>query len=124
MTLTHALIIKKQWLDKIFDNGKEWELRGKNTKIRGVIGLIESGSGLVMGAAELTDSMIVNKAQLLKNQRKHKIPEDKLNKFLKRYKTHYAWVLKNAKRFKTPVKYKHPKGAVVWVKLRDEKLII
>ena len=117
MKPTHALIIKKQWLDEIFDNKKEWELRGKNTKIRGRIGLIESGSGLVMGTVNLIDSKLVSKEQLLKNQVKHKIPKERLNEFLKRYPLPYVWVLNGAKRFKQPVRYKHPQGAVVWVKL-------
>ena len=29
----------------------------------------------------------------------------------------YAWVLKDVIRFKTPVPYKHPSGAVTWVTL-------
>jgi hypothetical protein len=31
----------------------------------------------------------------------------------------YAWVLSAAKRLKTPVAYKHPQGAVIWVTLDD-----
>ena len=29
----------------------------------------------------------------------------------------YAWVFKDAQRLATPIKYNHPKGAVIWVTL-------
>jgi hypothetical protein len=48
-----ALIIKKEWLDKIFDEGKVWEMRTTRTKVTGKIGLIESGTGLIIGEAEI-----------------------------------------------------------------------
>ncbi len=32
----------------------------------------------------------------------------------------YAWVLKDVVRFKSPVSYKHPSGAVTWVTLDEE----
>lgn len=44
-----ALIIKKQFLDKIFSGKKTWELRGSRTHKRGRIALIESGSGPCYG---------------------------------------------------------------------------
>jgi hypothetical protein len=33
------------------------------------------------------------------------------------YRNTYAWVLKNPRRLKKTVPYKHPSGAVIWVKL-------
>jgi hypothetical protein len=35
------------------------------------------------------------------------------------YKYTFAWVLANARRFKTPVPYRHPSGAVIWVALDE-----
>ena len=32
------------------------------------------------------------------------------------YKKNYAWPLSDAKRLEKPVPYKHPQGAVKWVK--------
>ena len=46
-----GLIIQKVWLDKIFDEGKTWEMRSTKTKVAGKIGLIEAGSGLIVGEA-------------------------------------------------------------------------
>ena len=37
----------------------------------------------------------------------------------KPYKRIYAWVLENPVKFKEPIVYKHPMGAVIWVNLND-----
>jgi len=112
MEIERALIVKKVWLDKIFDDGKVWEMRTSKTKITGRIGLIESGTGLIIGEAVL---MGCSKAAVPKHEaliKYHKIENLEL---LDKWK--YAWFLTKAKRHEKPIPYKHPKGAVIWVKL-------
>ena len=48
-----GLLIRAPWIDKILDGSKTWEIRGSNTYKAGHIGLIESGTGTVVGVAEL-----------------------------------------------------------------------
>ena len=117
MNVTRALIIKKHWLDLILSGEKTWEIRGSNTTIRGKIGLIESGSGLVVGECELVDSIKLDPIAFHENSYKHLIgaPERPYKS-----KTH-AWVLNNAKRYDKPMPYKHLMGAVIWVKLEGDK---
>ena len=108
--MERALIIKKNWLDKIFNDGKRWEMRSRNTKIRGKIGLIESGSGLIIGEAKLVDSFRIDEAGKLIGS--HQVIDlSLLDKWC------YAWVLEDVKRYDKPIPYNHPQGAVVWVKL-------
>jgi hypothetical protein len=38
---------------------------------------------------------------------------------LEYYKKPNGWVLSNAKRLETPIKYKHPMGAIIWVTLEE-----
>jgi len=107
-----GLIIKKKWLDKIFDEGKVWEMRSARTKITGNIGLIESGTGLIVGECELTgcsERPIPKHKDLIKY---HKIEDMEL---LDKWK--WAWFLYKAKRYDKPIPYKHPQGAVIWVNL-------
>ena len=33
------------------------------------------------------------------------------------YRQTYAWVVQNARRLERPVAYRHPSGAVIWVRL-------
>ena len=111
-----GLIIKKDPLDKILDGKKTWEIRGSKTSHLGKIALIESGSGTVVGSAEIVEVIgPLNKADFMKNLDKHGISSASISKGL-RYKKSYAWVLKNAKKLKQPRPYTHPKGAVIWVK--------
>ena len=110
-----GLIIKKFWLDKIFDENKDWEIRGSNTLIRGKIVLIQSGSGLIMGEAELIDVIPMNADKFEHNKERHQISSYPQLP----YTQPYAWVLKNAQRYEQPKPYNHPQGAVIWVNLED-----
>lgn len=112
-----ALIIKKRWLDLILAKRKSWEIRGSRTTIRGRIGLIESGSGKIMGTCELDDVRgPLSISELRRTSSKHGVPP---RDFGSRppYKKTYAWVLKNPRRFRRPRPYEHPQGAVIWVNL-------
>ncbi len=106
-----GLIIQKSWLDKIFDEGKTWEMRSAKTKVTGKIGLIEASSGVIVGEANLMGCLAPIKAND-KYFNKHKIEDPNL---LKKWK--YPWILSDAKRYDNPIPYKHPQGAVIWVKL-------
>lgn len=107
--MKRALIVRKEFLDLIFDGGKYWEQRSSKTNIRGFIGLIEAGSGLIMGYVELTDSLPAITPDS-KYYIAHKVKNAEL---LKKWK--YPWVVFGAKRYDKPIPYNHPKGAVIWV---------
>lgn len=109
----NGLIIKPYWLDKIFNEDKIWEIRGNNTKIRGTIYLIASGTKTIVGKCELIDSIYLDEKEYILNIDKHKINIEKIKY---PYKKTYAWVLKNPVLFEKPIKYNHPQGAVIWIK--------
>jgi hypothetical protein len=116
-----ALIILKPYLDKILSGKKTWEIRGSKCHKRGKIALIESGSGTIVGTATLVDCKgPLTASEWNKNIRK--IQSEKIRSINEiRYgKRTHAWVLKDAKRFKKPIKYKHKAGVVIWhpVKLK------
>lgn len=84
-----GLIIKKVWLDKILDEGKVWEMRTTKTKVRGKILLIESGSGTIVGEAQLmycSDKPIARHSSQLKF---HQVEDDELLKKWKYYKVYF-----------------------------------
>ena len=112
--MERGLIIKKEWLDRIFDNGKVWEMRSKPTNIRGRIGLIESGSGMIIGEATLVDCFRPTNFARCACKGKHQIEDSRL---FKRWP--YAWVLEKTKHYDKPRPYDHPQGAVIWVRLNS-----
>ena len=92
-----GLLIRSPWIDMILEGRKTWEIRGSNTHIRGRIGLIRSGSGLVIGTRDLIDvEGPLSITELRRHVRNHLIPLDWLRGGLPYRKT-YAWVLRNAK---------------------------
>lgn len=109
-----ALIVADPWIGKILSGEKTWEMRSAPTKIRGRVGLIRKGSGLIVGSVEIIDVLPPldrNAAMVTKNL--HKVADVEL---LEKWK--YPWVLKNVVEFETPLEYEHPRGAVVWVKIQ------
>lgn len=108
-----GLIIKQPWIDLILSGKKTWEIRGSNTKLRGKIELIQSGSGFVVGCCEIVDSFELSLNDYTNNTNKHQIT----NTTELPYKKTFAWVINNAKRYHKPKQYKHPKGAIIWVNL-------
>ncbi|MFC4236510.1 hypothetical protein ACFOY8_14995 [Thalassospira xianhensis] len=112
-----GLIIHQQWLNKIFFEGKTLEMRSRATSRRGRVGLIEGGSGLIMGAATLAGtSGPLGRDEMLALTSRHMIPVDDIVQG-KVDKWKYGWELENAVKFRNPVPYTHPHGAVIWVKL-------
>jgi len=114
-----ALLIQTPFIDQILSGRKTWEIRGSATKKRGKIALIRSGSGMIIGTADLVDCIgPLKRKDFLDNLQKHRIPKSDIlqGSF---YDRPHAWVLKNARKIK-PIPYKHPNGAIIWVDL--EKL--
>jgi|CXWL01.1.fsa_nt_gi hypothetical protein len=111
--ITRGLCIKKEPLDRILAGTKTWEIRGKATTKRGPVALIQSGSGELVGVCGIVGVVgPLSLAELQRNTRKAGFRADTLE-----YQTTYAWVLRNARRFRKPIPYRHPQGAVIWVKL-------
>lgn len=106
-----GLIIRKDWLDKIFNHGKCWEMRSSHTKYRGMINLIEAGSGRIVGECMLMDSLEISEDSAKANIHNHHVADLELLK-----KWRYAWVLNHVRKYENSMPYVHPKGAVIWVK--------
>ena len=89
-----CLFVKAPFAGYIVDEVKSIEYRTRWTHVRGRIGIIESGTGTVIGDAKLIGCW----------------------KDMKHDGT-FDWVLKDARRYMKPVPFKHKKGAVVWINL-------
>ena len=113
----NGLIIKSPWIDMVLEGTKMWEIRGTNTKIRGPVALIKSGSGKIYGEATIIDSKELTLEDYQTSSEFHCV-ESKDSVQLP-YKKTYAWVFEKPKIYKEPLPYKHPTGAVIWVKLPD-----
>jgi hypothetical protein len=118
MPTLSAIPIKEPWIDMILLGKKKWEIRSKFTKKIGPVALIRSGSGTVVGIATLAE--VIQLTPKLANEKTdimgfRKLSREEANTLVGKY----AWVLKEVIKFKTPVPYKHPYGAVTWVTLDE-----
>lgn len=110
-TKQRALLMKKEWLNKILSDGKIWEIRGSNTRIRGKIFLAFKNH--IYGEAVITQSIETNKEELetLENKQKHQINDSAL---YTKYKKIYRWVLSDVKKYLSPIEFPRKKGQVIW----------
>jgi len=109
---------KSPHVENILSGKKTWDIRGSNTNIRGEIALIKSGSGTVVGTCHIIDVIgPLYFSDLEANIDKHCVEKDQLERVFGKYKKLYSWVLAKEYEFDTPVKYKHPQGAIIWVNL-------
>ena len=115
--LTRGLIIDEPWISLILSGKKTWEMRSTGTRKRGPIGLIRKGSGQVVGAAELVDSLpALSREDYAKTEQLHRIPIEFQSAAILRRRVR-PWVLAAARPLPKPIPYQHGSGPVIWVKL-------
>ena len=118
-----GLLVRDPYASQLLDGEKVWEIRGRSTHIRGPIVIVKSGTGLLFGTADLVRVLgpleiedLVAASELPRQER-----EEFRNSGLPYAKT-YAYVFSNPRRFKRPIPYRHPSGAVRWVRLPEVDL--
>lgn len=111
-----GLIIKHKWLELILKGKKTIEIRGSDTKKKGeTIYLLESGTSRVAGTCKIAATYPISCSDWSEERENHCV--DISYKDLKKiYSNPYAWILEDVKPLDKEIYYKHPKGAVVWVK--------
>jgi len=120
LQITKGLVIASPWISLILSGQKDWEMRGRRTDHRGWFALIWKGMGEVYGVAKLVDVRpSLNEDEMVSNFDRHRIPEEAIRAGeVAGWTT--PWVLSDVIRLPRPVRYKHPSGAVTWVKLEDQ----
>jgi len=116
-TITKALLIQAPFIDWILSGKKTWEIRGYPTTVRGPIALIRSGSGTIVGTCNILKTHgPLTRRELVANCRRLGCRANEIERSLPYPKT-YAWVIHGAKSLRKPLRYKHPNGAIGWVRL-------
>lgn len=95
-----------------------WEIRGSPTSVRGMIGLVPSGSEMVVGVCDVVDCVgPLTAEEFCLNAWKAGI-RSSAEKF-GCYRQTYAWVLEKPRYLNRPVSCRHLPGAVIWLRLDD-----
>jgi hypothetical protein len=117
ITLDRLLIVAEPWASLLVDGDKTWELRTTSTKVRGPIGIAAKGTGTIIGKVDLVDVHgPFTRAEIAPYEHLHRVPASSTSTY-SGPKGLYAWEVTGAVRFTTPVPYRHPQGAVIWVRL-------
>jgi hypothetical protein len=119
--VTRGLIIANPWIGHILEGRKDWEMRSQATSIRGWFGLIQKGSGHVVGLARLADcGKALTPSEMIANINHHQIPEDMIRRG-EVAKWVIPWKLADIIPLERPVPYQHKSGAVTWVAFSSEE---
>ena len=113
-----GLVIAEPWIGKILAGEKTWEMRSRDTAVRGRIALIRKGSKTIVGVADLVGTVLnLSHSDLKASIEKHRVPVREIDG---RFKHTTAWVLECTRPLREPIPYQHPAGAIVWVNLDPE----
>jgi hypothetical protein len=113
-----GLIIDEPWVSLILAGKKTWEMRKSACRVRGQVALIRKGSGQVVGVADIVGSFpaLETTEAYTRAEPFHGISVDRqVRAFADGWRT--PWVLAKARALSSPVAYRHPLGAVIWVNL-------
>ena len=115
-SVSRALLIREPWASMILSGTKRWEIRSTSTSIRGPIAIAAGGTGTIVGVCNVVGVRgplsVDDYAQSWKLR-----GEDRPGSRLLPYARTYAWVLSDLQALRSRVPYRHPSGAVIWVKL-------
>jgi hypothetical protein len=110
-----ALVIDEPWVSLIIAGEKTWEMRSRNTQVRGRIGLIRKGSKTIVGVADLVGTLPkLSQSDLKASVVKHRVAANEIGED---FKHSTAWLLERARPLREPVSFRYPAGAVIWVNL-------
>lgn len=117
--VSKGLVIDAPWISLILSGQKDWEMRSTGTSHRGWFGLIWKGMGSVYGVARLAGAGgPMSPQEMIEAFEHHRIPEEMIRSGAVA-KWNRPWFLADVVRLPSPVRYKHPNGAVTWVELSE-----
>ena len=115
-----GLLVRDPYASQLLDGQKIWEIRGRSTHIRGPILIIKSGTGQLFGTADLV--RVLGPLELEDLVDASELPPQEREEFRRSglpYAKTCAYVFSNPRRFQRPRPYRHPSGAVTWVRLPE-----
>jgi hypothetical protein len=118
-----GLLVRDPYASQLLNGEKIWEIRGKPTQIRGPVVIIKSGTGRAYGTAKLV--RVLGPLELDDLTLASELPRDERELFRREglpYSKTYAYVFTDPRWFESPIPYRHPSGAVTWVRLPELNL--
>ena len=117
ISLGRLLVVAEPWASLLVDGDKTWELRTTSTSVRGPVGIAAKGTGTIIGAVRLLDVHgPFSSEEIGEYEHLHRVLSDDTSTYSGPQGL-YAWEMTGAVRFATPVPYRHPQGAAIWVRL-------
>ena len=111
------LLIRQPWLELILSGEKTWDMRNMPTNIRHKILLAEPGTGLCSGQAIIDHVLKIERADFASYADLHQVRSPEGYAIIDKWASIYAWQLRDVTRLSVQRPFKHPQGAITWVRL-------
>lgn len=120
--IERTLMIMREPLAQIFGGVKTWEVRTQRTTKSGRIALSEKGAAQIVGSCILHGVIgPLSLAEMRRSARRMGMTRTRASAYWSEMKADgrqvFAWELRGVRRFRSPVPFKNPSGAVTWAKL-------
>ncbi len=112
-----ALVLKEKWINKILDEGKIWEVRGANSRIRGRVFLAHKKQIYGYATLESSRKTTIKELDTEESKQYHKIDD---RKTYAHYKKPHIWVFSGVTKFEEPRPIERKQGQVIWVKFEAD----
>lgn len=115
-----GLLVRDPYATQILNGEKVWEIRGRPTQIRGRVVVVKSGTGQAYGTVNLV--RVLGPLDLEDMASAPELPFSEREELRQQglpYPKTYAYVFTDPKWFENPIPYRHPSGAVTWVRLPE-----
>lgn len=113
-----GLIVRDPYASQLLNGQKIWEIRGRPTQVRGPVVIVKAGTGRAFGTANLV--RVLGPLELEDLLIAPELPDherEDLRRYGLPYPKTYAYVFTSPLRLRRPISYRHPSGAVTWVRL-------
>ncbi|POR41304.1 ASCH domain-containing protein [Methylobacterium sp. V23] len=115
-----GLLVRQPWAELILRGTKVWELRSHGTSLNGPIAIIPQGTGQIAGIVDLVAvHPRLSPEELAASTQQHCVPLEQQAEVIAAGWL-IPWEFARPHRLPYPVPYRHPLGAVIWVRLEPE----
>lgn len=113
VTQGKALLVRIPYSSRLITGVKTWELRSRPTHIRGIVGVVESGTSCIWGFIDILGCREVTPSILRECEDKHTVSRLDLEAFP--YTQWFAWQVGSSWKLKEPIPIVRRKGQVIWI---------
>ncbi|MBS0641540.1 MAG: ASCH domain-containing protein [Proteobacteria bacterium] len=113
--IQRAFFLQPRWASLVLSGAKNWELRSRRCRFRETVGIIETGSGVIVGVCKIVGCHgPLTEEELDATQSRHRTSREDRERPAGKRPYRFAWELQDVVSLPQPVPYNHVPGSQGW----------